>query len=144
MESVQKIMKQHQDKRKRAQMKIYRAEHREEARGPYTGPYSVREMEFAHDDIDHPSVDEDSVSIHAFASNHSIYVHGMPTKESLLEWFSGFYTLLYHNDFVLKTFEVPEPHFAVGTQVLFDPKFATLVNTEEFINFPDKESDIAK
>jgi hypothetical protein len=96
-------------------------------------------MEFAHDDASHPAVDEDTQTVMSFANNHPVYVHGMPTKESLLEWFSGFYTLLYYNDFVLKTFEVPEPHFAVGTQVLFDPKFATLVNTEEFISFIDKE-----
>ncbi len=122
-------------------MKIYRAEHRQELRGPYTGRHSVKEIEWAHNDDVHPTIGEEALNnpaIGQWAHNHADYIHGMPSKESLLNWFEGYLSILYDNDFVLKTFEVPEPHFATGIQAIFDPQYATLIETEEFTSFMNK------
>jgi len=112
-------------------MLAYRIEHSETNSGPYSDPHEVWDIIYAHDDMAHPSPDEDTEEVFKFYRSNEICSCALATKELVYEWFADFIELLVENSYVLRTFEVPEGSYAIGAQIVFIRDDAECINSEE-------------
>lgn len=119
-------------------MLIYRIEHPSNQKGPYWTDQAPSGLYDAHEDDLHPAAYEDNSDVRHFFYNPNIPAenirYGMPTLESLYEWFKGFILALHNKGFHLTVYEARPNQFAVGKQVIYNLKGASLVSSHNLLD----------